>query len=52
MALEVDWAELPTPRGQTPELLAAAGLTFRSTAPTLALELPGYSFGWLRWPVP
>jgi maltose alpha-D-glucosyltransferase/alpha-amylase len=47
--IEIDWRDVPAPRGQAHILLAASGLTLQPAPTTLAMDLEGYGYAWLRW---
>ena len=47
--ITVEWTVLPVKAEQAASELAATGLTLSSTPASLALELAGYGYAWLRW---
>jgi maltose alpha-D-glucosyltransferase/alpha-amylase len=50
--VEIDWRDVPAPRGQAYTQLAAAGLAPQPALASLTLELDGYGYAWLRWETP
>jgi maltose alpha-D-glucosyltransferase/alpha-amylase len=49
--IEIDWADVPVPKGHAYNELAAAGLRLDPAPDRLALQLEEFGYAWLLWQV-